>query len=116
MILGVDPINLGPLRRALGSLAQLDKMPETTTDFFDEPRARAAIDHAVKVFTRWVDDNSDSEPDYRRGLAYLLSLDDEALIAQTANWEMRLPPRADVRRRFLRMLWDATFAPVEIYN
>jgi len=117
MILGVDPIDLRPHASALGALAELDDTPGRTTDFFDEPRARKAIDDAVRAFTRWVDDNSDREPHYRRGLAYLLSLDDEALLALTAKFHMRLPQnRADVRRRFLRMLWDATFAPPEIYN
>jgi hypothetical protein len=116
MILGVDPINLGPIRRALRGLVELEDIPDATTELFDEPRSRAVIDAAVKAFTRSVDDNSHREPDIRRGLAYLLNLDDEALATQTAEYWMYLPARVDVRRRFLRMLWDATFAPPEIYN
>lgn len=118
MILGIDPIDLrrsGPLGRAFGALAELESLPYGTTEFF-EPPARAIVDEAVTAFTRWVYDHSDDEPTFRRGLAYLLTVDDERLLAVTGNYQTYLPPRADVRRRFLRMLWDATFAPPEIYS
>ena len=118
MILGVDPIDLRPLANALEVIAEcdLDNLRDGETHSFDEPRSRKAIDDAVKSFTRWVYDRSDDEPHYRRGLAYLLSLDDDALLARTREFHLHLPrDRADVHRRFLRMLWDATFAPPEIY-
>lgn len=118
MILGTDPIDLrraGPLGRAFAALAELESLPSGTTAFFDPP-ARPIVDEAVAAFTQWVYDHSEHEPDFRRALAYLLGLADDELLATTARYQMYLPPRADVRRRFLRMLWDATFAPPDLYR
>lgn len=111
MILGFDPIDLPPLRGALEILADLDELSDrNAADPFTDPVTAPAIANAVWRFRTYVSDNAERETPVRRGLAYLLNLDDDRLLATTTGWPMRMRLDAALRRRFLEMLWDATFA------
>jgi len=112
VILDIAPIPRLPLSDAIEVLAELDAIPDmpAEVDIFRDRNGASHIADAVQAFTEWVEDRAELEKDIRRALAYVLNLDDEALVAVTSSMHLRMRARASDRRRFLEMLWEATFA------
>jgi len=96
MILGIDPIPLSRLGRAISVLAELDAIVDmhADVDIFADPYASQLIADATRAFRSFVDDNCEHEGEVRRALAYVLNLDDEALVAVTSPMHIRMRARA----------------------
>jgi len=118
MILDIAPIPLSRLSNAIRMLAELDSILDrrAEVDIFVDSVTASDIADAVHAFTQYVEDRAELEDDIRRALAYVLNLDDEALVAITTPMHIRMRQRASDRRRFLEMLWEATFSSWKVRN
>lgn len=110
MILGSEPIELGPLLSGLRKQADLTVLPAGQDPFSHEP-GRAAIAQAVRDFRAHVEDHHDQEGVIRRALGWLLNQPDATLDRLHRVGLLPYPtPDAASQRRYYETLWDAVFA------
>lgn len=116
MMLGREPIDLGPLVRAMKSLVELwyAEVPDNVSAF-DSPKGLRAIEQSVLDFESTVGDYADQENDVRRALAWLLNSSDDVVADLFDRGQISFPTkRADDRRRFLELAWTQTFGTWQI--
>lgn len=121
MVLTTDdgPIDLKLLGEMLSDqlveLGYLSLRPGETPFSPGEPLR--VLEEAVERFTELAVIDEGYEARLRRALAYVLNLGDDELGAAASRMRISFPsPDVALRRRFLELLWQRTFADFRIAN